>query len=94
METLEMHISTFQWIECWPSIKAFKISCGDGKETEKRSVERNMKALEVAQIMDKPESDKSFASIKIVLDNKGKQQVGFKKENVLETNRFFFLDYS
>lgn len=53
-----------------------------------------MKALEAAQIMDKPERDKSFVNIKIVLDSKGKQQVGFKKENVLETNRFFFLDYS
>lgn len=38
-----------------------------------------MEALEIEQVMGKPERDESFVNIKTVLDNKGKHHVGFKK---------------
>ena len=52
------------------------------RRRERRSTERNMEALEGEQSMDKPERDKNFINTKIVLDNKGKQQVGFKKKTL------------
>lgn len=47
------------------------------RRRERRSTERNMEALEGEQSRDKPERDKNFINTKIVLDNKGKQHVGF-----------------
>lgn len=49
--------------------------------------------VEVEQSMNKLERGKDFGNIKVVLENKGKQQVNFKKQNPLMTNRFFLLDY-
>lgn len=48
MGILGMHIATFQWIECCPTMSIQNILWGWKGDEERRSVERNMKALEVA----------------------------------------------